>query len=489
VSKDDDAALIELGRLAAKLAPIGQEHLLAFWEQLGAGEREQLARQIEGIDADLFRELQAEFCGSQGRGGDEKSKWAALAARAQSPPAMRLDGSGVPFTREAARAKGTAILRAGQVGMILVAGGLGTRLGFDQPKGMFPIGPLSGRTLFQILIEQLRAVSRRYGVRIPLYVMTSPATDAATRQYLEENRWFGLPAEDARIFCQATMWAVDERFERLLLESRSSLFVGPDGHGGMLAALAKSGCLADAERRGIQYFFYGQIDNPLLTVCDELFLGSHVLAESEMTTQVVQKRDPLERVGNVVSVDGKVQVIEYSDLPDEFARKRNSDGKLKLWAGNLAVHAFDVAFLARAAKQRGALPFHTAKKKVQCLDAAGNTVEPERPNAIRFERFIFDLLPLAKKALVVEVDATEAFAPVKNSDEEPTDTPRQAKAAMVELHRRWLRAAGAKVADGVAVEINPLWAGTCEEVKQRVEAGMEILEPTYFSPEGPRVIR
>jgi UDP-N-acetylglucosamine/UDP-N-acetylgalactosamine diphosphorylase len=489
VSKDDDAALLDRGRLAAKLAPIGQEHLLAFWEELGAAERKQLARQIDEIDLELFRELQAEFRGSQDKGGDETSKWAALAALADSPPAMRLDGSGVPFSQDAARAKGAEILRAGQVGMILVAGGLGTRLGFDQPKGMFPLGPLSGRTLFQILIEQLRAVSQRYGVRIPLYVMTSPATDEATRKYLEENQWFGLPAEDARIFCQATMWAVDERFERILLESRSSLFVGPDGHGGMLAALAKSGCLADAQRRGIHYFFYGQIDNPLLTVCDELFLGSHVLAGSEMTTQVVKKREPLERVGNVVSVDGKVQVIEYSDLPQESARLQDSDGNLKLWAGNLAVHAFDVAFLAQAAKQKGALPFHTAKKKVPCLDAAGNVVEPERPNAIRFERFIFDLLPLAKQALVVEVDAAEAFAPVKNSDEEPTDTPRTAKAAMVELHRRRLRKVGAKVADGVAVEINPLWAGTSEEVKNRLKAGTEIREPTYFSPEGPRVIR
>ncbi len=484
MSKDDVA---ERGRLEAKLAPIGQQHLLAFWGQLGAEERQRLARHIEDIDAGLFRELQADFRGGNAAGGDEKSKWAELAARAESPPAMRLDGSGVPFTQAQARAKGAEILRAGEVGMILVAGGLGTRLGFDQPKGMFPLGPLSQRTLFQILIEQLRAVAGRYGVRIPLYVMTSPATDEVTRKYLEENRWFGLPDEDARIFCQATMWAVDERFERILLESRSSLFVGPDGHGGMLAALAKSGCLTDAERRGIKHLFYGQIDNPLLQVCDELFLGSHVLAGSQMTTQVVRKREALERVGNVVSVDGKVQMIEYSDLPQEAARLQDSDGGLKLWAGNLAVHAFDVEFLARAAKQKGALPFHLAKKKVQCLDGDGKVMEPEQPNAIRFERFIFDLLPLAKKALVVEVDAAEAFAPVKNSDEEPTDSPRTAKAAMVELHRRWLMEAGARLADEVAVEINPLWASTAEDVKQRLKAGTEVLEPTYFSPEGPQV--
>jgi UDP-N-acetylglucosamine/UDP-N-acetylgalactosamine diphosphorylase len=487
VNKDEKAALGDRKRLAARLAPIGQQHLLAFWDQLGTGERERLARQLGEIDAELFCELQAEFRGG-GTGGDDQSKWAARAKRAESPPAMRLDGSGVTFTKEEARAKGAEILQAGEVGMILVAGGLGTRLGFEQPKGMFPLGPLSKRTLFQILIEQLRAVAKRHGVRIPLYVMTSPATHEATREYLEENRWFGLTTDDARIFCQGTMWAVDERFERILLESHSSLFLGPDGHGGMLAAFDKSGCLADAQRRGIKYFFYGQIDNPLLTVCDELFLGSHVLAGSEMTTQVVRKRDALERVGNVVSVDGKVQVIEYSDLPEESARLKDADGGLKLWAGNLAVHAFDLEFLARAAKQKGALPFHLAKKKVQCLDASGKMVEPQRPNALRFERFIFDLLPLAKKALVVEVDAAEAFAPVKNSDEEATDTPRTAKAAMVALHRGWLQSAGVKIGDEVAVEINPLWASSADEVAQRVETGMEIRKPTYFSPEGPQVI-
>src|SRR5262249_47577418 len=239
--------------------------------------------------------------------------------------------------------------------------------------------------------------------------MTSPATDEVTREYLAQHRWFGLPADDCRIFCQGTMWAVDDRFERILLERPDSLFVGPDGHGGMLAAFSKSGCLADAQQRGVKHIFYGQIDNPLLQVCDELFLGSHVLADSEMTTQVVKKRDALERVGNVVSIDGQVQMIEYSDLPEQFARQTNADGSLKLWAGNLAVHAFDLQFLARVATQRDALPFHTATKKVSCLDAAGNTVEPSKPNALRFEKFIFDLLPLAKNALVVEADPAEAF--------------------------------------------------------------------------------
>jgi UDP-N-acetylglucosamine/UDP-N-acetylgalactosamine diphosphorylase len=479
VSKDD-ATDLDKQRLLEMVRPIGQEHLLAFWDRLDGDQRRRLAEQIERIDVETFRELKADFQSSAAAGGDAKSKWAALAAKAEEPPAMRLDGSGVSFSPNEARKRGAELLKAGQVAMILVAGGLGTRLGFDQPKGLFEIGPLSQRSLFQVLLEHLLAVSRRYQVRIPLYVMTSPATDEVTREYLTRHRWFGLPETDCRIFCQGTMWAVDDRFERMLLEREDSLFVGPDGHGGMLAAFSKSGCLADAQQRGVKHIFYGQIDNPLLQVCDELFLGSHVLAGSEMTTQVVRKREALERVGNVVAIRGDVQVIEYSDLPEQFARLTNADGSLKLWAGNLAVHAFDLDFLRRVANQRDALPFHTAKKKVSCLDAAGNVAEPEKPNAIRFERFIFDLLPLAKNALVVEANPAEAFAPVKNSDAEATDNPRLARQAMMSLARQQLRAAGVEVSDDVAVEINPLWASSTEEVKQRLMPGTQIDAPRYF---------
>ena len=477
MSKDDN----EHQRLLQKLQPIDQAHLLAFWPQLTPPQRQQLAAQIDHIDPELFRDLQAEFQQQPASAGNERSHWSDLAAKAIGPPAMRLDGSGVSFSTADARAKGAEILRAGQVGMILVAGGLGTRLGLDQPKGLLPLGPLSNRTLFQILLENLLAVRRRYGVSIPLYVMTSPATDTVTRDYLTANNWFGLPAADCRIFCQSTMWAVDEKFERILLESPDSLFLGPDGHGGMLAALSKSGCLADAQQRGVQHFFYGQIDNPLLQVCDELFIGSHVLAGSEMTTQVVPKRQPLERVGNVVSIDGKVQVIEYSDLTEEYAKQTNPDGGLKLWAGNLAVHAFAVDFLSRSVTNKRALPFHFARKTVNCLNPKGNSDQPESTKAIRFERFIFDLLPNAKNALVVEADAAEAFAPVKNADSEATDNPRLAKAAMMAQARRHLRAAGIQIADDTPIELNPLWASTTQQIQTHLPPGTTINKPTYFS--------
>jgi UDP-N-acetylglucosamine/UDP-N-acetylgalactosamine diphosphorylase len=467
--------------LLSRLRPAGQEHLLSFWDRLDAAQRQNLAQQIADVDLELLTRLRGQRSDSA---ADDKSQFAALAAHAQSPPAIRLDGKG-PFTRQQAVARGEAALRAGEVGMILVAGGLGTRLGFDKPKGMFEIGPLSRRCLFEVIIDQLRAVSRRYGSPIPLYLMTSPATDAATREFLAEHGNFGLAASELKIFCQATMWALDDRWEKILLEAPDSLFLGPDGHGGMLQAFVKNSCLADVRSRGIKHVFYGQVDNPILTVCEPYLIGCHLLAGSQMTTQAARKRDPLERVGNVVSVDGRVHIIEYSDLPEEAARQTNADGSLKLWAGNLAVHIFDVDFLAAAADDPDALPFHIARKKVPYLDASGRRVEPEGPNAIRFERFIFDLLPRAENALVVEADPAEAFAPVKNADGEKSDTKATAQAAMIAQHRRWLQDAGMQVAEGVTVEINPLWALDPPEIARRLKPGTRIERNTYFSELAP----
>lgn len=483
---NDSAPLADKAKLLAKLAPAGQQHLLAFWDRLDPSQRLDLARQVQELDLHLLAELRQRYGAGSDKSANLVSSWTEIANRAEGPPAIRLDGSGAKFTPDQARASGSAALQAGEVALMIVAGGLGTRLGFEHPKGMFELGPISRRSLFEILFDHLRGISNRYGVRIPIYLMTSPQTDGETRQFLAANDNFGLSTDDLHIFRQATMWAIDDRWERLLLETPGSIFTGPDGHGGMLSAFAASGCLQHAQSRGIKQLFYGQIDNPLLQVCDPLLLGSHQLAGSELTTQVVRKRDPLERVGNVVSVNGQLQMIEYSDLPSESAVRTNPDGSLKLWAGNLAVHVFDLAFLHRMSLQKDALPFHLAHKKVAYIAETGELVEPQKPNAIRFERFIFDLLPAAKNALVVEADPAEAFAPVKNSDDDKTDNPRLAKAAMIAQHTRWLQAAGVQVAPGTPVEINPRWALDAGEVAAKVSPKMRIDKPTYFGPDGPQ---
>lgn len=459
----------------SQLATVGQSHLVAHWEKLSDAEQASLERQLNEIDWELFssvRQKQLERSAEASPG----------AAKKFAPPqAVRLSEEPSGFSRGQARSTGEKMLREGKVGMILVAGGLGTRLGFDKPKGMFPLGPISQRPLFQILIEKLLAIRHRYQVAVPLYIMTSPATHTATESYLKEHNYFGLPASDVHLFEQGTMYAVDAASFEILLEEPGRIFTGPDGHGGMLAAIARTGCLADAQRRGIDTFFYGQIDNPLLTICDPEFLGIHALAKSELTSQAVAKTDPKERVGVFVDADGQLQVIEYIDLPEALANAQSADGTLVYWAGSVAVHAFDRSFLERmSSKANDVLPFHISKKKVPYVGKAGEVVSPEKPNALRFERFIFDLLPHAKNALVVEIDKNVGFAPVKNDNSAATDTPRTSREAIMALHRGWLREAGAEVADETPVEINPLWAMDAEQVAGKVSSGSKITSSTYF---------
>ena len=454
------------------LTQYGQEHLLQFEPQLSPDQRQQLRGQLGDIDFAQLRRLIDHQ--------DESSDWSALAARAVAPPAVRLDRQHPEFSSQQAIAAGEQALRQGRVGVILVAGGQGTRLGFDLPKGMFPIGPLSQRTLFQMHCDRLLAVMRRYQVSIPLLVMTSPATDAQTRAYFESQQRCGLRPEDLIIFCQGTMPAVDAQSGHVLMSSPSSLALSPDGHGGLVAALDRSGCLQQARQRGIDLFYYAQVDNPLAQLGDPELIGYHLLSRSQMTTQVVKKRFAKERVGNVVSIDGKVQIIEYSDLPDAAAEQTQADGQLKLWAGNIAVHVIDRSFLESVVSSADGLPFHRASKPVPYIDPHGQLVEPQQANAIKFERFIFDLLPLAQRAFVVEGDAAQIFAPVKNANGAAVDTPDTAQAAIVNLHRQWLLAAGAKLPPDIRVEIHPAWALDAAEVQSKITPGLEFSADTYL---------
>jgi UDP-N-acetylglucosamine/UDP-N-acetylgalactosamine diphosphorylase len=371
-------------------------------------------------------------------------------------------------------------MRAGRVGAMLVAGGQGTRLGFKHPKGLFPIGPVSGKSLFQIHFEKVRATARRYGVRIPLYLMTSRETHDETMAYLRGHECFGFPAGDLFVFCQGTMPAVDAATGKVLLADRHRVALSPDGHGGMLAAFAGSGAMADADRRSIQHLFYFQVDNPLVSVCDPEFLGYHLLSGSEFASQVVRKQEPAEKVGNVVQVDGRLHVIEYSDLPDDVANRRAADGSLEIWAGSIAVHAMELSFLERMVEAAHGLPFHCASKKVAHVDEQGNLVQPAEPNAVKFERFIFDLMPSARRAIVVEVDPVRHFAPLKNASGQPHDAPESVKAQVSALHREWLRRAGVDVGDEVPVEISPLFALDAEELAGRMLSKKPITQPTYL---------
>jgi UDP-N-acetylglucosamine/UDP-N-acetylgalactosamine diphosphorylase len=311
-------------------------------------------------------------------------------------------------------------------------------------------------------------------------MMTSPVTHDEQTDFLKQHKRFGLPEDDVVLFCQGTMPAVDASSGKLMLASKDSLFTSPDGHGGTVAALAASGAMEHMRRRGIEHLFYLQVDNPLVPIGDLEFIGYHLLANSDLTSVAVAKQTPQDRLGIFAMIDGQMQVIEYSDLPDDVAALRDASGSLKFWAGSIALHMFSVAFLERALTLKDGLPFHIAHKKVAYIDEAGKRIEPKQSNALKFERFIFDLLPHAKNPLVVEFAEGDVFAPLKNASGAERDTPEYVQQFMIAQHRKWLEAAGTRIAEGVSVEISPLWALDAEGVAVRVDRPSIIDHPTYM---------
>ncbi|WP_166820807.1 UTP--glucose-1-phosphate uridylyltransferase [Thalassoroseus pseudoceratinae] len=460
--------------LQSRLAEHDQSHVLRWWDELDSDQKSQLTSQLDGIDfAVLNRCLSA-------KSTDESDTPAAKAQRATPPTEIvRLPQTPAELKAyQAAEETGQEMLRAGRVGVVLVAGGQGTRLGFPHPKGMFPVGPVSGSTLFQIFAEQVSARSRDAGAIIPFYIMTSEATHAETVDFWESQEFFGLDPSSVRFFQQGTMPAVDAETHRLLLAEPHRLCTSPDGHGGLLAALDKSGCLDDMRQRGVDRLFYHQVDNPTVKVCDPAFLGFHELRNSELSSKVVPKRSAEEKMGVVVAVDGVTQIIEYSDLPPDVAARTTSDGELELWCGSIAVHVFSRDFLERLIGSDAALPFHLAHKKVLHIDGNARLVQPNSPNAIKFERFIFDALPHAKTALVMEADRAREFNPVKNA--EGQDSPATARAAITRIAREWLQAADQPVPESAEIEIGPLFALDAEQVQKRFDSENQFASRTFF---------
>lgn len=469
-----------------------QQQLLRFWDELSPESQSQLAAQIEAVDFAQIAELHA---GAMGDGG-HKTDWAALARQATPPPAMRLSdresgtAGGLGVTPEQARKAGEAALAAGEIGVLLVAGGQGSRLGFDQPKGMYPIGPVSAATLLQIHLEKGVALAKRYGQATPVYLMTSPVTHDEQTAFLAEHDRFGLAADDLFIFCQGTMPAVDRETGQLLLADKDRLFLSPDGHGGTIAALKHyqvngEGPIDHMRRRGIKHLFYLQVDNPLVPIGDAELIGYHLLAQSELTSMAVAKQAPQDKLGNFALIDGKMSVIEYSDMPDDVAELTDDDvgrtgGGLKFWAGSIAVHVFDVAFLERMLGEGGGLPFHIAHKKVPYLNAAGELITPTENNALKFERFIFDLLPAAKNPIVVEYAERDVFAPLKNAPGAAKDTPQYVQRFLIDQHKRWLTAAGVEAPTGAVVEISPLWALDAAGVLEATTEDVSITSAIYL---------
>lgn len=452
------------------------KRLMRFAERLPPVERAALERQIEAIDFDLLARLHRQSVDPAIT--IEPSKISPI-------PVVELPRTDADQTRwKAADQLGREALAAGRCGVLLVAGGQGTRLGFEAPKGMFPLGAVRKTSLFEIFASKIKERARQANRRIPWYIMTSPTNRDQTERFFKDNAYFGLNAEDVMFFVQGTMPAVSKETGDVLLANHGEVFTSPNGHGGTLLALEKEGVLADMAKRGVDLVYYFQVDNPLVKVLEPAFLGLHLQEQSEFSAKVVRKVDPKEKVGLVVDYDGKPTVIEYSDLPDELAVERAPSGGLKYWPGSIAIHVFSRSFLERVAES---LPFHIAHKAVPHIGDDGSLVTPKSPNAVKFEMFIFDSMPMAKRVAIVETDREDEFAPVKNAT--GVDSPESVRAALARQAARWLVEAGidfAKDANGAPADpieiLGPAGLDSADfAAKQRGRPA--IAGPTFFGEE------
>lgn len=447
-------------QVRAALEQAGQQHLLAGFDALRGPEQAEYLRELSALD--LARVAQLRSVLAQPAGAQDPRF-----APPQIFPLHRQDS--LEQRAQTARARGAEAFASGAVAALTVAGGQASRLGYDAPKGVYPIGPLSGWSLFEIFARKLRAAGARYGFRPLWYLMTSPANDAQTRAYFEERGFFGLAPEQVFFFPQDMLPALSP--EGLVIRaSATSLFRAPTGHGGVLDALRRSGALAHAREHRVRQFAYFQVDNPLASPFDPLFFGLHLAEGARMSSKVVKKRDAAEKVGVLGYLDDKLSCIEYSDMPAHLRESVDERGELVYSAGNIAIHAIELAFVEELTRGALELPWHLAKKKMPVFDPQQGLVERE---GVKFETFVFDALGFSPQSVVLEVAREREFSPVKNAS--GADSPATTRADMCRLHAGYAQRAGWEVPTAGSeghpwIEIDPLLGE----------------EPEHFDTHGPR---
>lgn len=449
-------------RAHRKLESVGQAHVLQFFEQNDHAGKQQLLEQIESVDWSEVACLIKTHV-------EKKSVFELPEALEPAPWHPNVPPPELKDKYKQAQQLGEQLVRDNKLAVFTVAGGQGTRLGWSGPKGTFPATPITQTPLFGCFAAYLRKIHEKFAATIPWYIMTSPVNHASVCAFFEQNNYFGLDQAHISMFPQQMMPAVEKTSGKVLLETPGSLALSPNGHGGSLKALYTSGALADMKRRGIDQISYIQVDNPLVRVIDPLFIGLHAIKRAQMSSKMLPKAYPKERLGNFCLSGGRLMVIEYSDLPDELAEQRLENGELRFLAGSIAIHAICVEFAEWLNTQTGgfALPFHRAEKKVPYVDLeTGQRISPNEANAVKFEMFVFDALPLCKTSIIYETDRLDEFAPIKNA--QGLDSPQTSRASQIERAAHWLTSQGVHVP---------------RDQEGQVDAHIEIRPDTAISPD------
>jgi len=456
----------------ALLKKYDQEHIIKYWDKLDEKQRKLLLQDIYEVNIPevigMFKKTVENMSVDQQKLDDRMKPIPAelygAVSRSSNELLMKYEQIGLEQISQ------------GKVGVLLMAGGQGTRLGVNYPKGMYDIGLPSHKSLYRVQGERIRRLiclaSAKYGrcKGLPWFIMTSEHTMEPTREYFKDNAYFGLDENKIYFFEQYMLPAFT--FDgKIIMESTYKISKSPDGNGGLYKALRDRNILDKIKSLGIQYLHAHSVDNILVKVADPIFIGYCITKNAECGAKVVEKAYPSEPLGVVCEVDGKFQVVEYSEITENTAEKQNSDGRLTFSAGNICNHFFTTEFLNDIAYQHNSkLKLHVAKKKISYVDNDGNECKPEKPNGIKIEKFIFDIFEFCGRLAVWEVKRDEEFSALKNSVAPGgKDNPKTARLDVFSLHRKFVEKAGGKfVRDNIECEISPLLSYAGEDLEHLV---------------------
>lgn len=453
----------------AKANEAGQGHIFSRWDDLSVDERRSLVRQADGIDFQLLQHLNHQRLHPS---GEHVAQHVLKPPRVEPIPDRVTD----PVGHGEARRRGEEAIAAGKVGIVMVSGG--APLGPDgDPTGFLPIGPVSGKSVFQLHAEKVLALGRRHKTSLPWWVVNHPDAHDPVREYFREHNYFGLTRSNVHLWSQPLLPLVDRR-GKLLLAEPGRIAMESNGHGGVLLEFLRPERLAEFDEQGIEYLFFFLVDNPLVKIADPVFLGRHILSGADATSKAIRKASPDEAVGVFCRFGKTTGVIEYSELGEAEQRMTLEDGSLAFDHGNMAVHVFSVAFFRRMAEENLEIPFHTRERTVPYLSKKGRLIRPTDPNCHQFRYFMFDALRVAQRCGIIEVQREEEFSPIKNAGGD--QSPQTALRDLSRLWVRWLKDAGARLRnpseDGgvLAVEVSPLFALDDEELREKIELPLEI---------------
>ena len=385
-----------LSQAKEKLEKYGQQHLLKYYDELSEKEKEALLAQIEATDMDVL-----ESC-------KHKEE---LVKKGEITPLKAMQLPEIQANQETFTAKGLEAIRAGKVGAVLLAGGMGTRLGSDNPKGMFNVGLTRELYIFECIINNLLDVVHQAQAWVHLFVMTSDKNHDATVKFLTEHDFFGYQADHVHFFTQEMAAATDYQ-GKIYLEEKGKLSTSPNGNGGWFVSMKNAGLLDMVHSQGIEWMNVFAVDNVLQRIADPCFVGATIQKNCVAGAKVVRKNAPDEKVGVICLEDGRPSIVEYYDLTEELASAKDENGDPAYYFGVILNYLFSVTELERILEKR--LPLHIVEKKIPYLNEAGELVKPEAPNGYKYENLVLDMIHQMESCLPFEVEREKEFAPIKN---------------------------------------------------------------------------